>query len=314
MESKNKCSRCSRDSIIELRYLGESLCGRCFTKLFEKRVRRTIRLNKLLKYDDRIGITLSGGKDSAVALYIMKRLTSSIPKSEIIAITIDPGIKGYGKKSLKAAKNLCKGLDVEQYVFSFREYFGFTIDELVKKIKSMGNKAPTCSYCGILRRKLINERGRELGLNKIVTGHNLDDEVQTALMNYIRGDFNRIIRMGPFVGVLKNKGFVPRIKPLRECPEEEILRYAIIKKIEFNKDRCPYSYDAFRQTIRGIIDTIEKKYPGSRFQMLNSTDNLIEILRKNVEFKKINICAECGELTSGRLCKVCEMIKGLDLG
>ena len=125
MESRSKCSRCNRNSVIELKYLGESLCRRCFVKLFDKRVRKTIRVNKLLKHNDKIGVAVSGGKDSATALYILKKLTDSVPTSEIVAVTLDPGIRGY-QKTLKAARKLCRSLDVEQHVFTFKERFGFS--------------------------------------------------------------------------------------------------------------------------------------------------------------------------------------------
>ncbi|OYT54247.1 MAG: TIGR00269 family protein [Candidatus Altiarchaeales archaeon ex4484_2] len=312
MESKNKCSRCNRDSVTELSYLGESLCKRCFSQLFEKRVKKTVRLNKLLARDDRIGVALSGGKDSAVALYIMKKLVDSVPSSELVAYSIDEGIEGFRDKSIKAASGLCEQLEIEHRVYSFRESYGFTIDELVGK-PGPDKRAPVCSYCGVLRRKLLNEKGRDLSLDKIVTGHNLDDEVQTSLMNYIRGDLERIERMGANVGVLKDAGFVPRIKPLRECPVEEILEYAKIKEIPFYSKRCPYSGEAFRQTIRKVIDLLEDNHPGSRFQILNSTDNLTKKLKANRVYGKINQCIICGYPTSKEKCRACQIAEELGL-
>ncbi|MEA1925592.1 MAG: TIGR00269 family protein [Candidatus Altiarchaeota archaeon] len=311
MESKNKCSRCERDSVTQLSYLGESLCSRCFSRLVEKRVRKTVRLNKLLAREDRIGVALSGGKDSACALHIMKKLVDPVPSSELVAYSIDEGIEGFRDKSIKAASELCEQLGVEHWVYSFRESYGFTIDEILEKL-GPDKRAPVCSYCGVLRRKLLNEGGKDLGLDKIVTGHNLDDEVQTSLMNYIRGDLDRIGRMGANVGVLKDSGFVPRIKPLRECPVEEILEYAKIKEIPFYSKSCPYSEEAFRQTIRKVVDLLENNHPGSRFQILKSTDNLIEKLDPEKEYGKINHCVICGYPTSRERCRACQILEELE--
>jgi len=313
MEYKSKCSRCGRESAVELAYLGERLCDKCFTSLFEKRVRKTIRLNKLLRRDDLIGVALSGGKDSAVALYLIKHLVDKVPTSKIVAFTIDDGIKDYRKKSIKEASKLCDKLGVEHLIYSFKDEYGFTIDELVEKISSAKDRAPVCTYCGVLRRKLINDKGRELKLNKIITGHNLDDEVQTSLMNYIRGDLDRISRMGALVGVLMDDGFTPRIKPLRECPTEEIIEYARIKKIGYHPKSCPHSHEAFRQTIKEIINLLELKHPGSRFQILKSTDNLIDKLRKIKIEGKINYCSICGDPTSGTKCKACQILSELEI-
>jgi tRNA(Ile)-lysidine synthase TilS/MesJ len=38
----------------------------------------------------------------------------------------------------------------------------------------------------VLRRSLINTQARMLGFTKVATGHNLGDEAQTILMNYLR--------------------------------------------------------------------------------------------------------------------------------
>jgi len=310
---KSKCSRCGKPDGIELEYSKEFLCNSCFLKLFEKRVRRTIRINKLLNPKDKIAIALSGGKDSSTALYVLKKLSDKIPSSELIAITIDQGIKGQ-KKNLSSAIELCQELGVRHYIYPFKEEFGFTLDEVVRRSRKLDNPAPPCSYCGVFRRKLLNEKGIELGTTKIATGHNLDDEIQTAMMNFIRGDLDRIARMGAMVGVVKDRGFVPRIKPLRECPEREVKAYARIKKLKFQSRKCPYSGEAFRGTIREAIDRIDKNHPGSKFQVLKSTDNLVGILRNYKTFGKIRRCKRCGNLTSTDLCKACEIrrVLGLD--
>ena len=175
-------------------------------------------------------------------------------------------------------------------------------------------KPPACSFCGVFRRKILNETARELKVDKLATGHNLDDEIQVTLMNFIRGDFDRMARMGPDVGIIRDKKFVPRIKPLRDCPEKEVAIYAMFHGFEVEGLQCPYTIDAFRTTIRDVINEIEEKHPGSKFQMLKNTDRLIGILRKQYKTdKKINECKNCGELTSGELCKACEIMKGLKL-
>ncbi|RLI91542.1 MAG: TIGR00269 family protein [Candidatus Altiarchaeales archaeon] len=309
-----KCARCNKRAEIELKYSGEFLCGNCFIRLFEKRVRRNIRSNRLLKPTDKTAVALSGGKDSTVVLHILNDLHKRAPRSELIAISIDQGMGKFQEKSLNAAKAICKKLGVKQYVYSFGEEFGLTMDEIVERSKRLKNPAPACSYCGVLRRKLLNDKARELGITKIATGHNLDDEIQSSLMNFIRGDLDRIARMGAIAGVIKNEKFIPRIKPLRECPEEEVRVYAGLKRIEFETSRCPYSEDAFRRTIREVIDRIEERHPGSKFQILKSTDRLISILRSETRPGEIGRCRICGDLTSGDLCKACQIKRefGLD--
>ncbi len=293
--------------VVSLAYMKRNFCEKCFSRLFEKRVRKTIRKNKLLQGKDRrVGVALSGGKDSVVLLKILHELSEKAPHSELVAISVDEGIS-IKKKSLAIAKKFCQELEVKQHIFSFQEEFGITLPKLMKKVSKLENPAPACSYCGTLRRKLLNEKGFELKVDKLATGHNLDDEVQAALMNFIRADFERMARAGALVGVVRNEKFVPKIKPLRDSLENEILSYAKINKLPFFKVSCHYSEDAFRKTIREALDKIEKKHPGSKFQLLHSLDTLIPILRKDARTGRIKICRKCGSLTSGEICQVCQM-------
>jgi uncharacterized protein (TIGR00269 family) len=279
--------------------------------MMENRVRKNIRANRLLGSLDRTAVALSGGKDSAVTLHILKVLHAKAPRSELSAITIDQGIKGT-EDGLKAAKELCKRLEVEHHTFSFRKEYGIGMDALMKKVKKIDNSTPACSFCGVLRRNLLNEKARELGLTKVATGHNLDDEAQSSLMNYLHGDVERLSRMGPKVGVIRDPAFVPRIKPLRDCPEDEVLKYAKLQNIPFSPSRCPYSKEAFRDTVRKALGDIEKRHPGTKFQLLNSTDHLIPLLRKSIVVGTLTHCSGCGEITSGELCRVCQIRKELD--
>ncbi|ODS39016.1 MAG: TIGR00269 family protein [Candidatus Altiarchaeales archaeon WOR_SM1_86-2] len=309
-----KCHKCKKiKAAVELKYSKQFLCGPCFIKLFENRVRKTIRRGKLLDPADKIAVALSGGKDSMTVLHILKKLSERAPKSELFAISIDEGIAG---RTWNAARSLCKQLRIEHRIFSFKDELGTDMDEIVKKMHESGSPKLPCSYCGVFRRDLLNRKARELGATKLATGHNLDDEVQTALMNFIRGDLERIARSGSEIGIIKDEKFIPRIKPLRECPEQEVALYSALNKFDVHLSGCPYSAYAFRGTIRDAIDEIESKHPGSKFQILSTMDELIPILKKEYKskaFLKPAYCKICGELTSGEICKSCEFKKLLGI-
>ncbi len=305
-----KCTRCGKnDSVIELKYNGERLCRECFNVFFEKRVRRTIRINRLLKADDTVVVGLSGGKDSAVVLHILKKLSERVPESSLTAVTIDEGIRGYSNEALKACKRICKKIGVENKVYSFKKEFGLTLDQMVGKEGTAD--MPACSYCGVLRRRLLNDKARELHADKLATGHNLDDEIQVGLMNYIRGDFERIARMGAEVGTLNEKKFVPRIKPLRDSPESEVVLYAKLNGLEFNVKKCPHNKTALRQTLRACLNDIDERHPGSKFQLLRSIDDLIPVMRKQYAGGKIGFCSRCSEPSSSSVCRVCEITEAV---
>jgi len=311
------CSRCKKEkTVINLPYVNQSLCEECFVRFFESRVRRTIRRYELLEPDDKIAVALSGGKDSMTVLTILAKLAHKAPKSELFAIIINEGSGEYRDRLVDTARQYCDMLGVPCHIFSFKEELGATIKEIMARVAESPNRMPSCSYCGVFRRQLLNLKARELGATKLATGHNLDDEVQTGLMNFVRGDAYRIARAGAMVGAIGHEKFVPRIKPLRETPESEVKLYTQIMEIPTSYCACPYNTEAFRISMKKIVLELEEKYPGTRYQTLASIDELAPILREyyiTKEGQGPKICEKCGEVSSGRWCKFCQMKKALGL-
>jgi len=307
--SQRKC-KCGKPAVFYRRYEGTYLCKTCFCRSVEKKVKKNIRVHNLIKSGDRIGVALSGGKDSTTVLYIMHKIVHPRRDMELAAISIDEGIKGYREKALKQAEKTCKKLGVKHYVFSFKEEFGKTLDEKIKDIKS-GRFKPdvdvACTLCGVGRRYILNKKARELKLTKICLGHNLDDEVQGILMNYIRGDLPRASRMGP-EPVVYDKKFIGRIKPLRVIPEKESALYAILKGLDFYNKHCPYR-SGMRLEVRDFINSLEANHSGIKFNILETFDRVLPSIRRLVEseIENVTYCKKCGEPASKDICKACDL-------
>ncbi len=126
-------------------------------------------------------------------------------------------------------------------------------------------------------------------------------------MNYLRGDSARLARGGA-----KNEpvypGLVPRIKILRTTPEKETLLYCILKGIKVHNGVCPYAKYAMRNDIRNILDDFENKYPGTKFSVLRGYDRMLPLLKKGFGAESLGACLKCGEPTSGKICKVCQVL------
>ncbi|MDI6721686.1 MAG: TIGR00269 family protein, partial [Candidatus Aenigmarchaeota archaeon] len=150
---------------------------------------------------------------------------------------------------------------------------------------------------------------RELGATKLAVGHNLDDEAQSIMMNFVRGDFSRFHRLGAFSGV-RDSRFVPRMKPLRDIPEKEIAAYAMLKGIEFAGEECPYSFDNVRRDMQGLLNDFELKYPGTKQQIASFYDRIKPLLSYEGNIKE---CVECGEPSSGETCKACDLLSKIRL-
>src|SRR5271157_1818177 len=103
-----KC-HCGEEGVVFLHYAEKHLCADHFIRMFDRRFRKTVRMNKMLKKGDKVAVGLSGGKDSTVLLHSLAELREDLP-FDLIAITIDEGIAGYREKTMVPAKNECEKL------------------------------------------------------------------------------------------------------------------------------------------------------------------------------------------------------------
>ncbi len=87
----------------------------------------------MLKYNDHLAVAVSGGKDSLSILYILAKLRKYRPQTTLTAVTVDEGISGYRDEALTIAADVCKQLEVPHHIVSFKDLYGFTLDEIVAK-------------------------------------------------------------------------------------------------------------------------------------------------------------------------------------
>jgi len=298
-----KCSFCNREAVYFRPYSGEYLCKRCFSRSVVEKVKRTISKYEMLEHGDRIGVGVSGGKDSLSLLYILNGLAKR-HGSELISITIDEGIKGYSWDAMKLAKEFSEGLGVEHYPTSFKEIYGYTLDELIKLRDEKGLRASACSICGTLRRKALDLIARKLKLDALATAHNLDDMVQTFLINLMNGDLEKLKWLKP-----KIEGFgIKRVKPFSELYEREILAFSYLNEIPIFDKVCPYAREGIRWEVRRMLDRLEFGHPGVKYTMLRSALKLGEGIE---EERPTHSCVYCGMPSSSRVCNACKMLLSL---
>ncbi|MBC7219268.1 MAG: TIGR00269 family protein [Hadesarchaea archaeon] len=278
-------------------------------KSVERRFRRAINQNKLVNPGERIAVAVSGGKDSVACLHLLHNYCRG-KRGEVVAITVDEGIKGYRDGSLPLARENAEILGVEHHLVSFKSAFGATLDEMVRIAAKRGTGLNPCTYCGVMRRHLLNQAARELRADKLATGHNLDDETQAIMLNYVRADLSRLYRLAPIYA--PREGFVPRIKPLREIPEKEIGLYVLLKGIKVHLAVCPYA-SGIHTEIRDFLNSLEANHPNSKFMILRMFEEIRPYLKEAVPEFEMRGCERCGEPTSTRLCKTCELLQGIGL-
>ncbi len=302
--SNSACQRCTKEAVIRLAYGPHAFCQDHFEQFFENRVKQFTRAQKMFNVNEKIAVAVSGGKDSVVALNLVKQI---MPQNEIVGISIDEGIDGYRNKAIDEAVKNYELLDVDYKIISLKKEIGNSMQEIVQKTHENKWNENSCTFCGVFRRKYINQAAREMGADKLVTGHNLDDEVQSITMNLFTSQVERLSRMGPKVEHVNVKGWVPRVKPLYTSPEEEVELFAQMKKYpHYNEMCCPFSHGADRNVYRLMTDQLEMKKPGSKFAMIKSFLEMKPLLQKMETETNLQMCERCGDLSSQPVCQACK--------
>lgn len=309
-----ECSKCKKNPSIYLRqYSGEFLCKKCFINSIEYKAKRTISKYSMIRHGDTIAVAVSGGKDSLVLLNVLKN-TLANQDSRLVAITVDEGIRGYRDESLSIVKNFCGSIGVENKIMSFSELFGLSMDKAMEVRPS--EKISSCSMCGTFRRRALDLLAESCGANVVATGHNLDDYVQTFLINLFAGDVERIGWTYP-EPVEYGLSELRKIKPLMEIYEREIVLYAIHMNIPFQSEECPYKDESIRSAFRNHLNNLEKIHPGIKY---NAYSSILKIAKKVKTASSIDAldvshvqqehkrCIICNRDSSNTVCSVCRTL------
>lgn len=294
-----KCHKCENEASYSRKYSGENLCSDCFSISIMRKTAKTISKYRMIKNGDLVCVAVSGGKDSLALLHILHKM-SKTHNFEIKVATIDEGIPGYRNESLEIVRNFCSTLNVEYKIYSYKELFDLTIDEALQKRES--EKISSCSICGTFRRRSIDYAAKDLGADVIATAHNLDDVLQTFLINVLSGDIKKIGWMNPN----SDKPF-KKIKPFCEIYEAEIVFYAFSNDIPFQTEPCPHMNEGIRTEIREFFNSLENQHSGIKNNLYNSILKISQTLRDS-SYKEMNLCKNCGSECTGKICSVCKMV------
>jgi len=266
-----------------------------FTDLYLRRVFRTIEKNKLVENGDRIFVGLSGGKDSASCLYVLKRFVEERG--------VDCEIKGFyinlddSPEIMESIKGQAEMSDVELV----------TIEP--PDISRYRGPRPICSVCGIAKRYLMNRVPREKGANKVATGHNMDDFIVFFLKNLVGKNYSWISNFRARVDSTHPR-LLTRIRPLFNVGNKENSRFCKEMNIPFTERHiCRFKakecdYNRRRANWYKILYDIEKWNRNFRQQMISAINDISPLFMKD---EKLRTCSVCGEPTSGDVCAYCRI-------
>lgn len=224
-------------------------------------MRKAIEEYKMIEEGDKIGVCLSGGKDSITLLHGLKSLQRFYPKKfELVAMSIHPGFEFFDTDFLQ---KICTTLNIPLLIENSNA------KEIVFDIRKEKNP---CSLCANLRRGVINSIAIRENCNKIALGHNQDDVLETFLLNLLyTGNINTF---SPISYMDRSK--ITLIRPLVYTPEKEIRRFIRKNNLEVMPKVCPMDGISKREDMKQLIVKLTKDIP-----MLRS--NLFGAIKRNLK-------------------------------
>ncbi len=302
------CEICGEEAVYS--YLGISLCREHYIEYFEGKVLDTIREYSLIQPGEHVAVAVSGGKDSLSLLYLLNKYREDLG-IEVTALLIDEGIKGYRDLTIEDFMRINRDLGVRYRVITYEEVFGHGLDEIIDIAREKGLPRYPCSYCGVFRRYLLNIGARIVGADVLATGHNLDDIVQTYVLNIVTNSLERILHLLPRTSGADHPLLVPRVKPFYRVLEMETTLYSVLMGLYPRFIECVYAPEALRNDVRNYVNELEERRPGTKYKIINSLEDLIK--RYGPAVARIGSCRICGEPTSGDICRTCRYLDSLGL-
>ena len=305
MVDRPVCAHCAEHAVFVDRTSNLHLCGRHLKESVEQCVYQEMQMHTLTSP---LGIAFSGGKDSTALLAALVTLQKKLNIS-LIALTVDEGIAGYREDTISHAEQVCKVLQIPHKIISFKELFGWSLDEIIAFSSTMH----ACTVCGIFRRRALEVLAEREKISIIATGHNQNDSAQTFLMNLFSADLKKMVAGTP--GTEGSLRFSQRIKPFSAVSEREVTLYGMLCGLFEDLVECPYAHQALRGEVRSLLSELEYRHPGTIAHTATCECTVrAELLkrRSDADVQPLISCLSCGWPGSHAVCQVCTILSQIN--
>ena len=236
--------------------------------------------NSLFSSGDKILVGVSGGADSIALLYTLHAF-SKTKKMSLAVAHINHMARGFDSNSdadfvTQISEKLelpffLKEIDINRECFKLKRSFQVT--------------------ARIIRYQFFNKILSEKNYTKIALGHTADDQVETILLNFIRGS-----GLKGLTGIPQTRGNI--IRPFLKIYRNEIESYLNANKISFRNDLSNNDSKYLRNKIRSELVPCLEIYNPSIKKNLNKMSRILEddefllsqmtreVFKKNFCFKK----------------------------
>ena len=223
--------------------------------------------NKFFKTKQNVLIALSGGADSVALLHFACALGKKM-QFKVYACHVNHNLRTTAKRDENSVVNLCKELNVPLIVKKV------AVKTLAKKEKlSLEHAARKLRY------KALEEAAKTFNCKVLAFAHHADDNVETFLLNLLRGT------------QLKGLGGIPTTRPLGELKiirpflclsKKDILQYCTYHNLPFENDETNFDDVYTRNFIRlKLLPMLEEKQPQIRKHILALCEQVQKIFEEN---------------------------------
>ncbi len=162
----------------------------------------------LLANGDRVLVAVSGGPDSLSLLHALWTLRGPLGLASVAAAHLDHGLRG-GESAADAA--FVAAFCAERAIFCRLGYADTAAQAQSRKV-SIQQAARDARYA------FLEAAAQETGVDKIATAHTQDDQMETVLLNILRGT-----GLDGLGGIPARRG--PFIRPLLQVSRADVLAY-----------------------------------------------------------------------------------------
>lgn len=219
---------------------------------------RTVKEYGMLQKGDGVVVGVSGGPDSIALLHLLYRFKEHYG-IELVAAHLNHNFRpGEAEKEAEYVKEFCVQRDIPCIV-EFCDVPRMAEEEGLS-MEQAGRKA---------RYSFFNRVMDQKGFNKIATGHNLNDQVETVLMKFIRG-----AGMEGLAGIHPVRGNI--IRPFLEVPRLLIERYCEEHRLNPAIDKSNLSPIYHRNKVRlQLLPLLREQYNKNIENVIISTAQIL---------------------------------------
>jgi len=217
------------------------------------RVLAFIRRHGLFSPGQQVLVGVSGGPDSLCLLYLLAGLREELD-FHLHAAYLDHGLRPQARQEARLVQEHCRGLDIpltvgQRDVRTYRQRNRLSLEEAAREVR----------YDFFLR------TAKKAGAGGVAVGHTSDDQVETVLLNIMRGTGLRGLRgMAP---ASSWKG-LSVLRPLLDVTRKETEAYCASLGLKPAADPSNLSPELSRSRLRGLFPVFESFNPGFRLALL----------------------------------------------